>query len=373
VVSSSAAALSAMDDSAAPRKLALRLRVFNCPVAQLAAILAQYPKTSAPMADGSAELVPEAAQVDIEIGAQVNMSEPTRDEFPPRTKDILAKRAGYICAYPDCKRMTIAGSNDRKSALTSTGVAAHITAASELGPRFDSKMSRAERTSERNGIWMCQIHGKLVDDNPSKCTIEELIRWKSQHEKWVFDRVESGIHLFNHGICRISFSNVGPLMNEHAVPIGRHNVLVGPNAAGKTSFCMLVSAFSGGFQWTEFNHRFDFSQGAATQSFIELVHQNELARTYVKISPQFISSKQRNKATQRIHIELNGSPSVDWPRHGFRVLHFDTQLSQLRPREPKDPLAKAIRYLASAFRTVDSMIGMHCAKNCLQHQFLDTS
>jgi hypothetical protein len=296
------------------------------------------------------------------------MNKPTRDEFSAGTKDILAKRAGYICAYPDCKRMTIAGSNDRKSALTATGIAAHITAASEFGPRFDPKMSRAERASERNGIWMCQIHGKLIDDNPSECTIEELLRWKYQHEKWVFDRVESGVHLFNHGVCRVSFSNVGPFINEHVVPIGRHNVLVGPNAAGKTSFCQLVSAFTGGLQWSEFNQRFGFSRGASAQSFIELVHQNELARTYVKISPQFISSKQRSKTPQRIHIELNGSPSVDWPRYCFRVLHFDSQLSRLGPREPKDVLVKAIRYLANAFRTVDNMIW-----DALREEFFATS
>ena len=110
-----------------------------------------------------------------------------RDDFSSATREMLAKRSGYICAYPACKRMTVAGSDDRRSGITMTGVAAHITAASRKGPRYDPAMSHDERSSESNGIWTCQIHGKFIDDNPSKCTTEELRRWKSQHEKWVFE------------------------------------------------------------------------------------------------------------------------------------------------------------------------------------------
>ena len=60
-----------------------------------------------------------------------------RDDFSRSTVESIAKRSGYICAYPSCKRMTVSGSNDRDSGLTMTGVAAHITAASEKGPRYD--------------------------------------------------------------------------------------------------------------------------------------------------------------------------------------------------------------------------------------------
>jgi hypothetical protein len=27
-----------------------------------------------------------------------------RDDFSPTTKDLLAKRAGYLCAFPGCRR-----------------------------------------------------------------------------------------------------------------------------------------------------------------------------------------------------------------------------------------------------------------------------
>ncbi len=133
-----------------------------------------------------------------------------RDGFPDATKDLIAKRSGYICAFPGCRRMTIAGSDDRKSGLTMTGVAAHITAAARGGPRYDADMRHDERSSERNGIWTCQTHGKLIDDSPSEYSVAELRRWKAQHEQWVFDRVRSGTAKIQHGVAgKLNFETSG--------------------------------------------------------------------------------------------------------------------------------------------------------------------
>src|SRR5579863_6895636 len=107
-----------------------------------------------------------------------------RDEFSPSTKDLLAKRAGYMCAFPGCRRLTVGPSEDRLTETTMVGVAAHITAASQRGPRYKASLSPEERSSERNGVWTCQTHGKLIDDNPSTHTEEEIARWKKQHEDW---------------------------------------------------------------------------------------------------------------------------------------------------------------------------------------------
>ncbi len=112
-----------------------------------------------------------------------------RDDFTPTTVRRLAQRAGYICAYPGCRQLTVGPSEDRASGLTMVGVAAHITAAAKGGPRFDKDLEPEERADESNGVWMCQIHGKLVDDTASRHTVAELKRWKSQHEDWVFKRV----------------------------------------------------------------------------------------------------------------------------------------------------------------------------------------
>ncbi len=46
------------------------------------------------------------------------------------------ERAGYRWSRPECRRLTI-GPNSDAAKSTSTGVAAHIRAAAEGGPRFD--------------------------------------------------------------------------------------------------------------------------------------------------------------------------------------------------------------------------------------------
>lgn len=175
-----------------------------------------------------------------------------RAEFSQLTRETLAKKSGYICAYQGCKRMTVAGSADRKSGLTMVGVAAHITAASNRGPRYDPSTSSEERASEANDIWTCQIHGKLIDDNPSKYTVDVLCRWKRQHEDWVFNRVESGIKLFSRGVFRLSFRNVGEFSGEFEIPFGRNNALVGAEESDYKLFCQILSAFSGGNHWKKF-------------------------------------------------------------------------------------------------------------------------
>jgi hypothetical protein len=77
---------------------------------------------------------------------------PERDEFSPTTRDLLAKRAGFICSFPECPRLTVGPSDDWKSGLSMVGIAAHIAAAAERGPRYDRTLSPDERSSERNGI-----------------------------------------------------------------------------------------------------------------------------------------------------------------------------------------------------------------------------
>jgi hypothetical protein len=286
------------------------------------------------------------------------IDEDGRDDFSPTTKDLLAKRSGYICAYPGCKRMTVAGSDDRKSGLTMTGVAAHITAASKKGPRYDKDMGVDERASEGNGIWACQNHGKFIDDNPSKCSVEELRRWKTQHEKWVFDRVESGTELFNRGTYRLSFRNIGVFSESYTVPFGRHNVLVAQNEAGKTSFCQILAAFAGGKHWDEFNSRFGFTVSLGDQSYIEASQQNNQIKTSVRISPQsmFPGKKKSVSARRRAHINVNGLPSADWPRTQFKVLYFNNQLYRMHHSDPQDTFVKALRYLAAVLGTHEDLI-----------------
>lgn len=104
-----------------------------------------------------------------------------RDEFTPKTKETLAKRVGFHCSNPDCRTLTCGPSSENNKHI-SIGVAAHITAASENGPRYDYTLSSKERSSIENGIWLCQNCSKLVDNDPNDYSVNLLNNWKADAE-----------------------------------------------------------------------------------------------------------------------------------------------------------------------------------------------
>ena len=99
------------------------------------------------------------------------------DDFPLKTKETLAKRVGYRCSNPDCRQLTSGPTEDPEKAIN-IGVAAHITAASPGGPRYDGSITSKTRRSSRNGIWLCQTCAKLVDSDAVRYTAKVLQRWK---------------------------------------------------------------------------------------------------------------------------------------------------------------------------------------------------
>ncbi len=104
-----------------------------------------------------------------------------RDDFTQRTKDTLAKRVGFLCSNPNCRNSTV-GSNEIGAKSTMVGEAAHITAATKGGPRFDESMSREERKNIENGIWLCGKCATLIDKDPKKFSIDVLREWKTDAE-----------------------------------------------------------------------------------------------------------------------------------------------------------------------------------------------
>jgi hypothetical protein len=104
-----------------------------------------------------------------------------RDDFSAHVKEVLAKRVGYLCSNPDCQQST-AGPQEDSSKAVNIGVAAHITAASPGGPRFDDTLTPEQRTSHENGIWLCQNHGKHVDSDSNRFPVSRLRKWKANAE-----------------------------------------------------------------------------------------------------------------------------------------------------------------------------------------------
>ncbi len=104
-----------------------------------------------------------------------------RDEFTVGIKEELAKRVGYLCSNPGCRQPT-SGPQSTPFGTVNIGVAAHITAASPSGPRYDDSLSSGDRGSSGNGIWLCQTCSKLVDSDQSRYTVGKLREWKSDAE-----------------------------------------------------------------------------------------------------------------------------------------------------------------------------------------------
>lgn len=105
-----------------------------------------------------------------------------RHEFTPAVKRVVAQRVGYACSYPNCTVLTIGPHSDPEKALN-IGVAAHIHAASEGGPRYDPNQSEEDRKSHHNAIWMCQNHGHMIDADDDAHSAEDLQLWKALAEK----------------------------------------------------------------------------------------------------------------------------------------------------------------------------------------------
>ena len=103
-----------------------------------------------------------------------------RDDFRAPVIRTIAQRAGYRCSNQSCLRPTIGPDGSEKSA--SIGVAAHITAAAEGGPRYDAALTADERASAENGIWLCQTCSRLVDVDLGSHSEEQLREWKSLAE-----------------------------------------------------------------------------------------------------------------------------------------------------------------------------------------------
>lgn len=102
----------------------------------------------------------------------------SQDHFRPKTKQLVAARAGFRCSI--CKAQT--SGPDITQGTLNIGVAAHITAARNEGPRFDPFLTEEQRRGLANAIWLCQNHAHAVDHDEAEYTVEKLRRLKAQHE-----------------------------------------------------------------------------------------------------------------------------------------------------------------------------------------------
>lgn len=119
-----------------------------------------------------------------------------RDDFQKKTKELLARRVGYRCSNPKCRKAT-SGPDSTGSQAVNIGIASHVAGASPGGPRFDATLSPEERTSAANGIWLCQICAKLIDSDLAKYTKEVLLDWRETAEHLAAAEIQGAASTFS--------------------------------------------------------------------------------------------------------------------------------------------------------------------------------
>lgn len=135
-----------------------------------------------------------------------------RDDFPKAVVETLAKRVGNRCSNPGCRKLTSGPHTEDEKSLN-VGVAAHVTAASTGGPRYDPSLTPDERKDIGNGIWLCQSCAKLVDNDEARYTKEVLVRWKLSAEQEALREVES--------VSRKTRASDGEALKEYAAHFDR--------------------------------------------------------------------------------------------------------------------------------------------------------
>jgi len=110
-----------------------------------------------------------------------------RDNFTQDTVNKLRRRAGNICSNPECYKQTLEPQITDEEKTTDTGIAAHICAASENGPRYDRAMSEKDRKHISNAVWLCSHCATKIDREAAAYPVALLKQWKKSAEKRIRD------------------------------------------------------------------------------------------------------------------------------------------------------------------------------------------
>lgn len=113
--------------------------------------------------------------------------------MPPNTREkhIVIAQSGNICAFPGCDQTLVVEEEGSRSAVI--GVFAHIRGENQGAARYDKDMTDEERNSSDNLIFLCQNHHKIIDDQPTIYTVDELMKMKKDHKKWVIESTRKSL------------------------------------------------------------------------------------------------------------------------------------------------------------------------------------
>lgn len=167
-----------------------------------------------------------------------------RAEFSPNVRTILAQRAAYRCSNPSCRALTV-GPGPSSRDVVRTGIASHIWAAADNGPRGIGDQDYEERRQIENGIWLCGSCGLLVDAARGKGYSPPLLRsWKDLHEARV--RIEQGGYSTPIGwVTSLEFLDDPVMLTPVEIRFARKNIVCGNNGSGKSTILRLLQSLTG--------------------------------------------------------------------------------------------------------------------------------
>jgi len=105
-----------------------------------------------------------------------------RDNFTTKVIERIRGRVANRCSNPLCRVQTTGPATDDDK-VNIIGIAAHIHAASEGGPRYKAAMTPRQRKSMENGIWLCANCSIDIDKDVARYSPELLNEWKKEAER----------------------------------------------------------------------------------------------------------------------------------------------------------------------------------------------
>lgn len=108
-----------------------------------------------------------------------------------KTTKILWANAAGRCAFPGCQ-CRLCTAEAAKAAPYTIGEMAHICGERPEASRYDASQSDTQRNAYANLILLCPNHHTLIDkpENLKKYPVEVLHKMKSDHERYVHERLE---------------------------------------------------------------------------------------------------------------------------------------------------------------------------------------
>lgn len=100
-----------------------------------------------------------------------------RQNFSQLTRWQLAMSVNFRCARPGCGLVTHFYDPSRNETINIQGQAAHIHAASPLGPRYEPELTAEQTRGFSNGVWLCANCATLIDRLPDEHPGDLLILW----------------------------------------------------------------------------------------------------------------------------------------------------------------------------------------------------